>query len=102
MKPRRNNAVGLGSTPVSRATGCAAATCGTRARLSFLWLLGLAAAVLTAGCQHVKPWQRGSLADPIMQADRDPLGIAFAEHIYFSREAASGGRGVGGGGCGCN
>ena len=62
-------------------------------------VIGLAA---TTGCQHVKPWQRGALADPTMRADRDPLGTAQNEHIYFSREAASGGRGVGGGGCGCN
>ena len=55
-----------------------------------------------AGCQHVKPWQRGALADPIMQSDRDPIGVAMDEHVFFSREAASGGRGVGGGGCGCN
>jgi len=56
----------------------------------------------TTGCQHVRPWQRGTLADPIMRADRDPLGVGQNEHIYFSREEASGGRGVGGGGCGCN
>lgn len=68
-----------------------------------LYSLALALGVLsTAGCQHVKPWQRGMLAESIMRADRDPLGVAQDEHIYFSREAASGGRGVGGGGCGCN
>jgi hypothetical protein len=55
-----------------------------------------------AGCQNVKPWQRGTLADISMRADRDPIGIAMDEHIFFSRESASGGRGVGGGGCGCN
>jgi hypothetical protein len=55
-----------------------------------------------AGCQTVKPWQRGTLGDEIMRGDRDPLGLAFSEHVWFSREAASGGRGVGGGGCGCN
>jgi hypothetical protein len=65
-------------------------------------LVALAGLALTSGCQHVKPWQRGLLADPIMRADRDPLGEGLAEHIFFSREAASGGRGVGGGGCGCN
>ncbi len=54
------------------------------------------------GCQTVKPWQRGTLGDAIMRPDRDPLGLAFSEHVWFSREAASGGRGVGGGGCGCN
>lgn len=54
------------------------------------------------GCALVKPWQRGALADYTMRPDRDPLGDALSEHMYFSREAASGGRGVGGGGCGCN
>jgi hypothetical protein len=58
--------------------------------------------VLTAGCATIKPWQRGTLADPIMQADRDPLGQGLLDHVYFSREAAAGGRRVGGAGCGCN
>ena len=60
------------------------------------------AAALASGCQHVSPWQRGALADPIMRADRDPLDTMMNEHLWFSREAATGGRGVGGGGCGCN
>ena len=55
-----------------------------------------------SGCAHVKPWERNTLADYTMRGDRDQLGLALDEHIYFSREAASGGRGVGGGGCGCN
>ncbi len=54
------------------------------------------------GCVNVQPWERGILADYVMRADRDPLGTSLDEHIFFSREAASGGRGVGGGGCGCN
>ena len=58
--------------------------------------------LLIAGCQNVKPWQRGTLADISMRADRDPLGAAMDNHIYFSREAAEGGQSVGGGGCGCN
>ena len=57
---------------------------------------------LTCGCTQVKPWQRGTLADPIMQPDRDPLGAGLVDHVYFSREAASGGRSAGGAGCGCN
>jgi hypothetical protein len=60
------------------------------------------ALLLLAGCANVKPWQRGALAEEIMQADRNILANANAEHLFFSREAASGGRGVGGGGCGCN
>jgi hypothetical protein len=66
----------------------------------WLALIGLIAAC--AGCQNVKPWQRATLADVTMQPDRDPLGTAQDEHVFFSREAATGGRGVGGGGCGCN
>lgn len=68
-------------------------------------LLGLAAlASLLGGCAapNVPPWQRGGLADYTMRADRDPLATAIAEHTQFSREAASGGRRVGGSGCGCN
>lgn len=54
------------------------------------------------GCANVKPWERANLADYTMRPDRDPLTGALSEHMWFSREAASGGRGVGGGGCGCN
>ncbi len=54
------------------------------------------------GCANVKPWQRGTLADYVMRADRDPMAGGLNEHLWFSREAASGGGGVGGGGCGCN
>jgi hypothetical protein len=67
-----------------------------------LFLLASVLLIVGNGCANVKPWQRGTLADYTMRADRDPLGIAQAEHIWFSREEASGGRGVGGGGCGCN
>ena len=49
-------------------------------------------AALGGGCQQVKPWQRGTLADPIMRADRDPIMVMQDDHIYFSREAAAGGR----------
>lgn len=64
--------------------------------------LGLVALSSLAGCARVKPWQRGSLADVTMRPDRDAVGLVLTEHLYFSREAAAGGRGVGGGGCGCN
>ncbi len=50
----------------------------------------------------VRPWERGELAAPEMQLICDPLEFEFDDHIYFSREASSGGRGFGGGGCGCN
>jgi hypothetical protein len=60
------------------------------------------AAVTFTGCKTVDPWERGILAEQFMNPDRDPLRNALAEHMWFSREAASGGRGIGGGGCGCN
>jgi hypothetical protein len=50
----------------------------------------------------VEPWERGQLAEYSMRADRDPFDDSMQEHVYFTREAAAGGRGVGGGGCGCN
>jgi hypothetical protein len=67
-----------------------------------LFLLATVLLITVSGCANVKPWQRENLADYTMRADRDRLGTAQAEHIWFSREEASGGRGVGGGGCGCN
>ena len=65
-------------------------------------LLFSATLLLATGCAEVKPWERGALADPIMVADRDPIGDMQKEHMFLSREEASGGRAVGGGGCGCN
>lgn len=64
----------------------------------------LCAALALAGCsaQAVKPWERATLAQDEMQLVPDRIESNFDEQIYFSREAAFGGRGVGGGGCGCN
>jgi hypothetical protein len=50
----------------------------------------------------VKPWERDLLAKKSMQFDAYPVDSGLDDHIYFSKEAASGGRGFGGGGCGCN
>jgi hypothetical protein len=52
--------------------------------------------------ERVKPWERDLLAGKKMQLTPSPLEAALDEHIYFSKEASSGGAGVGGGGCGCN
>ena len=65
-------------------------------RVAFILLL------VGLGCETVKPWQREVLAAAMMQPGRNPMSAAQLEHIYFSREAASGGTSVGGGGCGCN
>ena len=57
-----------------------------------------------AGCSSmgVEPWERDVLAKDEMQLTTDPIEAATDDHIYFSKEASSGGRGFGGGGCGCN
>lgn len=67
-------------------------------------VVGLALAGALSGCTGVgvKVWQRDILAKPEMQFDRQANDRAIDEHVYFSKEASSGGRGFGGGGCGCN
>jgi hypothetical protein len=50
----------------------------------------------------VEPWERDVLAKEEMQLVTDPVEAGLDDHIYFSKEASSGGRGFGGGGCGCN
>ncbi len=57
-----------------------------------------------AGCSlsEVKPWDRDLLAQEKMQLVVDPVENYLDEHTYFSKEAAFGGQGIGGGGCGCN
>lgn len=67
----------------------------------------LSAGAFLSGCANtnfspVKPWERATLASYAMRPDRDGLHTAMMEHTFFSRETASGGRGVGGSGCGCN
>jgi hypothetical protein len=58
----------------------------------------------SAGCSSmgVDPWDRDILAREDMALVVDPLEAATDDHIYFSKEATSGGRGFAGGGCGCN
>jgi Domain of unknown function (DUF4266) len=59
---------------------------------------------LLSGCTSlgVKPWERDLMAKKSMQPNGYPLESAIDDHIYFSKEASAGGRGFGGGGCGCN
>ena len=68
--------------------------------------LGVAYLLLfSGGCAPkvtVTPLQRAYLADYLMRPDRDKLAVKMYDHAFYSREASRGGRGVGGGGCGCN
>lgn len=66
---------------------------------------GIAAGLLAlSGCASVgaKPWEHDLMAEQAMQLDPYPLQSASDDHIYFSKEASSGGRSFAGGGCGCN
>ncbi len=66
--------------------------------------IALLCALALDGCasMHVKPWDRDILARKSMQLNGYPHLTAFKEHIFFSKEGASGGRTFDGGGCGCN
>ena len=57
-------------------------------------LTTLIGAALLAGCatERVQPWERDVLARQPMQLDAYPLDTYLDEHIYFSKEGASGGQ----------
>lgn len=71
-------------------------------KLMLVVLIGLVSACAQLQPKVVKPWERGTLARENMQLVTHEVQAGLDEHIYFSKEAASGGSGVGGGGCGCN
>lgn len=58
--------------------------------------------LLLASCADVRAWERGYLARQEMAWDSDTLESALNDHIFFSKEASSGGNSAAGGGCGCN
>lgn len=68
----------------------------------FAWAALAALVSFGIGCSTVEPYQKGNLSDYTMRSDRDELASVMTSHIQFSREATTGGEGVGGGGCGCN
>ena len=73
--------------------------------MSRAWVFVILTALLSSGCGMIKPvqpWEKGYLAKKEMSFEGGGLDKAYADHTYFSKEAASGGEGVGGGGCGCN
>ena len=72
----------------------------TPLRIAFFAAIAAFTAAGTTACTTVQPWERDLHARPDMQAD--PQDAAIDDHIYFSKEASSGGRGFAGGGCGCN
>jgi hypothetical protein len=73
-------------------------------RLLAIMFAVTASALLLAGCvpAGVNVWERDILAKEEMQPNYAAIDRSVDDHIYFSKEAASGGRSFGGGGCGCN
>ncbi len=76
----------------------------TRSFPSFSLVAGSLLLFALSGCATIgaKPWERGRLARESMQLDDHAVEAGIDDHVYFSKEASSGGRGFGGGGCGCN
>ena len=69
----------------------------------FGWALVAGLLALAAcGRAAVRASEKEFLADQVMVFDEDAQETASEDHIYSNREGAAGGRGTGGGGCGCN
>jgi hypothetical protein len=65
----------------------------------------LLVAIVVSGCASFappQPWEKGDLAQPAMRFDGDVLATKATQHVYQSKEGATAGGSVGGGGCGCN
>jgi hypothetical protein len=58
--------------------------------------------VLLSSCANVQQFDRGRLAQRVMQLDTTPEENVFLEEVNSYREAAAGGSSSVGGGCGCN
>ncbi|HEY3786448.1 MAG TPA: DUF4266 domain-containing protein [Steroidobacteraceae bacterium] len=71
-------------------------------RYRLLCILLLITAVSGCTSLGVRPWQRDILSRSDMQPGGSALDDAINDHMYFSKEASSGGRSYAGGGCGCN
>jgi Domain of unknown function (DUF4266) len=74
-------------------------------RKPYLYLAAaLSVFAFESGCASlgVKAYDRDLLSRDEMRLDANPVDGAIDEHLYFSKEASSGGRSYAGGGCGCN
>lgn len=67
-----------------------------------LVIIALLSSISACSSTGVKPWERGNLAKSSMTFGADSMIDTTDDHIYFSKEATSGGRSFGAGGCGCN
>jgi hypothetical protein len=76
--------------------------------MNAIWRLILVVSLTASlpGCatalMRVEPWEREKLAGDLMRPGLNPMEDRDWDHSYFSKEAAPGNPGQGGGGCGCN
>ena len=75
-----------------------------RARRAARLALALCALALVSACGTVgpAPWEKDLMAKKQMLLTANASVRAAENHIYFSKEGASGGSSAAGGGCGCN
>jgi hypothetical protein len=66
------------------------------------WLVAVMLIAQLMACSSVKPWERDVMARRSMSLEKNPMFLSMDDHVYFSKEAAAGGRTFDGGGCGCN
>lgn len=71
-------------------------------RMRTLTLILIFYTVIGCSSTGIKPWERDVLSKTEMQFGVNTLEDGFDDHIYFSKEGSSGGRGFSAGGCGCN
>ncbi len=74
----------------------------TRA-VGLIMVAGVGMALLASvGCATVQPWERGTLAKPVMATEDAAHETAQKLRTYSAKEGGAAATGVGGGGCGCN
>jgi len=69
--------------------------------MRLLWL-ALLLTFVGAGCAHVNPWERETLARIQRTNDSGAATRRYDAHFWNVRGAMAGGTGEPGGGCGCN
>lgn len=70
--------------------------------ISSALLLACLVAVSACGRHAVRASEKEYLANRVMKFDEDDQESTADEHVLSNREGAVGGKGTGGGGCGCN
>ena len=73
-----------------------------KSRNAVMMLVLLLTGLMLSSCTPVRAWERGYLAKREMAWEPDGLGATLDQHVFFSKEASSGGNSAAGGGCGCN